>query len=74
MGTGAGVLLLLYLTNVDDAQFQRERPLVSQDLGEGTTEPPKPVVADLSGVAQTGFFRMEECSLGRLRLVSLQAR
>ena len=59
---------------VDDAQFQRERPLVSQDLGEGTTEPPKPVVADLSGVAQTGFFRMEECSPGRLRLVSLQAR
>ena len=51
-----------------------ERPLVSQDLGEGTTEPPKPVVADLSGVAQTGFFRMEECSPGRLRLVSLQAR
>ena len=55
---------LLHLPRVDDARFQREAPRFAS-LERGLQRAAKAGAAELSGVAQTGFLRMEECSRRR---------
>ena len=59
VGDGAGVNSCCTYAMLN----RNDGPLAFRRLGRGDyREPPKPVVADLSGVVQTDFLRMEECS------------